>query len=95
MQLGITPFLIGDIDTRPFKNFINWDEVSFYTNDFKKILDIMGSVGKKDLITMGEKAKIIYEEKLAYQKWCPLVLKGWRAVLSKNLFIFSTYLHIL
>lgn len=75
MQLGVVPFLIGDIDTRPFKKFINWDEVSFYTANANEIINIISSVRKEDLILMGKKAKAIYEEKLAYQKWCPLVLK--------------------
>lgn len=75
MQLGIVPFLIGERDTRPFKNFINWQEISFYTNDVKKLIDIINSNKKEDLILMGKKAQKIFQEKLAYQKWCSLGIK--------------------
>lgn len=75
MQLGVVPFLVGDIDTRPFKSFIDWDKISFYTNDPKNIVDIIHSVDENKLIEMGKEAKKVYEEKLAYQKWCPLVFE--------------------
>jgi len=75
MQLGVVPFFIGDIDTRPFKRFINWDEISFYTDNADDVAKIINSVGKEELILMGEKSKKVYEEKLAYGKWCPFVIK--------------------
>ena len=41
MQLGIVPFLIGDIDTRPFKRFINWDEISFFSDSTSLIENLI------------------------------------------------------
>jgi len=75
MQLGVVPFFIGDIDVRPFKKFINWDEISFYSDNAQDVVRIIDSVSKEQLISMGEKSKKVYEEKLTYGKWCPFVIK--------------------
>jgi hypothetical protein len=75
MQLGVTPFLVGDLDTRPFKKYIDWESCSFYTNDPKNIIDILANTKKEDLIMMGEKSLEIYDTMLSYQKWCNFVIK--------------------
>lgn len=75
MQLGVVPFFIGDIDTRPFKRFINWNEISFYADNAKDAVKIIDSVSKEQLVLMGERSKKVYEEKLTYGKWCPFVIK--------------------
>ena len=75
MQLGVVPFLIGDIDTRPFKKYIEYDMFSLYTDDPKAGTEILDSKTREQLLAMGSEAKKIYEEKLAYQKWCKLVIK--------------------
>lgn len=76
MQLGVVPFLIGDLDTRPFKKYIDWDKISLYTNKPGEIQSILHSRIKEDLLEMGKEAKKIYQEKLAYQKWCQLVIQS-------------------
>jgi len=70
----VIPFLIGDIDTRPFKKFINWDEVSFYSNS-ASYLNALNSLTKSELLSKGKKAAIIWKEKLTYQKWCQYVIQ--------------------
>jgi hypothetical protein len=75
MQLGVCPFLIGDLDTRPFKDFIDWNEFSLYTNSVEDIENKMLHKTKEQLIIMGEKAKDIYNKEIGYQKWCKYVLK--------------------
>lgn len=75
MQLGIPPLLLGDIDTRPFKNFINWNIISFYTKDVNDLKTIILSKTKDELLLMGKMAKETYNEYITYQKWCPYVLK--------------------
>ncbi len=75
MQLGICPFLIGDLDTRPFKDFIDWNEFSLYTNSVEDIEKIISSKTEEELIIMGRKAKDIYDKEIEYQKWCKYVLK--------------------
>lgn len=75
MQLGVVPFLIGDIDTRPFKNQIDWKQISFYAKKCKDIRKIIESVPKKELLEMGLRARKVFYEKLQYGKWPELVLK--------------------
>ncbi|MHC4728500.1 MAG: exostosin domain-containing protein, partial [Planctomycetota bacterium] len=75
MQLGTTPFFIGDLDTRPFKSFIDWDQISLYAPDASNVSDIIDSVSKERLIKMGKNAGRVFAEKLCYQKWCAYALK--------------------
>lgn len=74
MQLGVVPFLIGDIDTRPFKKFIDWEAVSFYRNSVSDISRFLNNQEKSELLQMGRKAAALWREKLTYQKWCKYVL---------------------
>lgn len=74
MQLGVVPFLIGDIDTRPFQKWIDWNAFSFYTNDCEKIENIIDNVSQEKLREMGKAAVNCFQEKLSYQKWCIYVL---------------------
>jgi hypothetical protein len=80
MQLGVVPFLIGDQDTRPFKKFIQWDTVSFYSSTVDGLQSVLDSVKSEQLIAMGQAAKMVYENDLAYQKWCPYVLKELESI---------------
>jgi hypothetical protein len=75
MQLGVVPFLIGDIDTRPFKKHINWDGISLYSKSVKKLYQLIETLNKSELEEMGEKASIIWERELSYQNWCKYVIK--------------------
>jgi hypothetical protein len=76
MQIGVVPFLIGDLDTRPFKSQIDWNKCSFYTSDPKNIDEMIKSVSKEKLLEMGRMAKQVWKEQLTYQKWCNLALKA-------------------
>lgn len=75
MQLGTVPFLIGDLDTRPFKKFINWDEVSFFSKSVSNLNGMLDSLKEPHLLSMGRRAAKLYSEKLAYQKWCQYVIR--------------------
>ncbi|MFA7192125.1 MAG: hypothetical protein WC089_02395 [Candidatus Paceibacterota bacterium] len=74
MHLGVAPLLIGDIDTRPFKKFIEWDDISFYSNNMPEVIKIL-KTRKQTLLEMGTKSKKIFENELDYQKWCKFVVK--------------------
>jgi hypothetical protein len=74
MQLGVVPALIGDIDTRPFKEFINWDQISFYAAKANDLIEKMKMHTKGDLKRMGKKARDVYQSELTYQKWPKWVL---------------------
>ena len=75
MQLGVAPILIGNIDTRPFQDYLPWEDVSFYCKSVEGVAEIIDQVPKETLIEMGLKAKSFYDKYLAYNKWCMYVLK--------------------
>jgi len=75
MQLGVVPFLIGDLDTRPFKKFINWDEISLFSRSASELNDVLDSFSKSDAVTMGSNAAEVWKAELTYQKWCRYILK--------------------
>lgn len=80
MQLGTVPFLIGDLDTRPFKGFINWDQVSFFSNSVSDLNGRLDSLRKPDLLSMGKRAAKLWREKIAYQQWCQYVIRELKGV---------------
>lgn len=75
MQLGIVPFLIGDIDHRPFKSFLPWDEVSLYAKYVEDIERLIDYHSKQKLIVMGDKAKQFYKKEFVDGNWCKYILK--------------------
>lgn len=84
MQFGCVPMLIGDVDTRPFKKWIDWENFSFFctsTNDLTYLLDLSRDninmvIGISDrIIQMGQQAKQLWHDELHYGKWCKYVLK--------------------
>lgn len=77
MQLGGVPLLIGDLDTRPFKKYINWEHYSFYAETPQEALKIVQSCGKdKDkLLKMGKQCAKLWKSDLTYGKWCRFVVK--------------------
>lgn len=75
MQLGVVPLLIGDMDTRPFRAFLDWDQMSFYTESAKGASEILDSHTKAELLHFGECAKAAYDNELAFGKWCKYVFK--------------------
>ncbi|GAB6181515.1 hypothetical protein JCM14036_28340 [Desulfotomaculum defluvii] len=75
MQLGVVPFLIGDQDTRPFKRFIKWEQISLFTNSISDIDVLLNAFEPTTLLTMGERAKEVWQNDLTFQKWCPYVIE--------------------
>jgi len=85
MQLGVVPFLISDIDTRPFKRFIDWDEIAFFSSALSEVQDKLASLRKSDksyLLSMGKRAFICWRDHLNYQKWCPYVIKELEEIIQ-------------
>jgi hypothetical protein len=74
MQLGTVPFLIGDIDTRPFKKFVDWTDISFFTDDPKLISSIIREKTLEELILMGIKSNSVYRYLIENDGWCDYVL---------------------
>lgn len=75
MQLGTVPLMIGDVDARPFKQYLPWNEVSFYTPSPREAVEIVRKTPKDTLLAMGAKGARVWEEHLTYGKWCPYVIR--------------------
>lgn len=74
MQFGTVPFLIGDIDTRPFKQFIDWKSCSFYLDNPDHTGEFLEAVDQIELKKMSEKLPEAWE-KIKYGKWCEYAIK--------------------
>ena len=79
MQLGITPFFIGEPDTRPFRNFIKWNECSYYSPSADEVPTMLDICSCKELEILGKRAQDVYAEDLAYGKWCRFVIEELKA----------------
>ncbi len=75
MQLGTAPCLIGDVDVRPFKKFIPWDEMSYYAATVDELDHLLKNLDKTKALEKGKKAFQYWKNELYYQKWCKYVLK--------------------
>jgi hypothetical protein len=75
MQLGTAPVLIGDVDVRPFKNFIPWDDISYYASSIDELDAQLGKLDKQEALQKGKKAFDYWKNELCYQKWCKYVIK--------------------
>ena len=74
MQMGVVPVLIGDIDTRPFKDMIAWDSCSYYAEDIAQLDEILQSITCRELFHKGIKARQIWKDCLSYGNWCKFIL---------------------
>ena len=80
MSLGVCPMLIGDIDNRPFKKWIDWEQASAYARTPEEAEGLLKSTAPSDWLERGERAYEIYNRDLAWGQWCRYVFKelGWR-----------------
>lgn len=74
MQLGVAPCLIGEIDTRPFQKFINWDRMSYFAKNIHDLKIILDNLDPEEASNKGKEAKIFFKSDLFYQKWCKYVI---------------------
>jgi len=86
MQLGVAPCLIGDQDVRPFKNFIPWDDMSYYVSTMDELDDLLTRIDKKKALEKGKKAYQYWKNELYYQRWCKYVIKELSALSSQRFF---------
>ncbi|MDH4185906.1 MAG: glycosyltransferase family 47 protein [Nitrospira sp.] len=78
MQLGVAPMLISNTDTRPFKQFLPWDTASIFVEDVMTICAALDEKSERELAEMGVRAHELYQHHLAFQKWCPYVIRTLR-----------------
>lgn len=79
LQLGVVPIMIGNIDTRPFKKYIDWRKVSYYVKTPQEAGKLLAKLDKKQLLRMGTWASELWKTKLTYKKWCKYVLHELKA----------------
>ncbi|MFN3077355.1 MAG: exostosin family protein [Alphaproteobacteria bacterium] len=75
MQLGVLPLVINDLDTRPFRKFLDWSTFSLFTHDPTKVPDMLRDADPQQLLHMGQTARKVYNEHLAMGRWCRYVLE--------------------
>ena len=80
MQLGVAPCLIGDFDARPFKQFIDWDSISYYASTVDELDNLLSKLDKKEALQKGQNAAKAFKNELYYQKWCKYVIKELDAI---------------
>jgi hypothetical protein len=78
MQVGSVPCLIGDIDTRPFKSQIRWDEISFYFKTPLEAIAFIETIDSAVLERMAEAAGDVYHRLLKFGKWNNLLINDLR-----------------
>lgn len=78
MQLGSIPILISDIDTRPFKKFIPWDDFSFYVKSMEELHKLLDELMVRQscwISMISKKVKQVWKDCLWNQNWCKYVIK--------------------
>jgi len=77
MQLGIVPLLLGALDARPFKEWIDWERASLYLPDARALNGLLDAYEGREweLVHMGRLARDVYDRCLAYGRWCEFVIK--------------------
>ena len=75
MQLGVVPYLVGELDTRPFKELIDWAECSFYSQTPREIMGTLEDLSDAELRAMGRRAQEVWQEELARRNWCSRLIK--------------------
>ncbi|MCU0513037.1 MAG: glycosyltransferase family 47 protein [Anaerolineae bacterium] len=74
MQLGRVPLLVGDVDVRPFRRQIAWEQISLSTDSAAAVPALLAQHSPAALRAMGAAAQQTYWQSLAYQQWCRLAL---------------------
>lgn len=75
MQFGVAPLLLGDVDARPFKQFIDWESISYFASTMDELDNILRKLDKKEALQKGKNAAKAFKNELYYQKWCKYVIK--------------------
>lgn len=83
MQMGVVPVHIGDIDIRPFKGQIAWEECSFYFEEPGEAVRVLRECPIEQLQRMGRSAKELYEKIFGSDQWCGYVIRELGEVKNK------------
>jgi hypothetical protein len=75
IQAGSVPWLIGDIDTRPFKNQIQWNSFSFYSKTAAEFVSQFDELTEARVRPMREGVKKTLRPLLRFGSWNWLLIK--------------------
>lgn len=75
IQMGSIPWLIGDIDTRPFKGIVEWDRCSFYSPDVPSFLAQLESLCEQEVSEKREYLASFVAPRFTWGNWCTLLVE--------------------
>jgi len=73
MDMGVAPVLVGDLDTRPFPERIDWDSCSYYVADPNDLPGFMDGLDLEEALAKGQAAARVYHKDLRFGRWCRYV----------------------
>lgn len=74
IQRGSVPWLIGDLDTRPFKNFIDWDSGSYYSKNVEDFILHFESLNLEELKQKQKSMLAGIQSTMSFGNWCWLLI---------------------
>lgn len=74
MQLGVCPIMISEVDMRPFKDRIDWNECSYWVQYVNDLPEFISKLDKNDLLEKGKKASELWN-RLFNGYWRELVME--------------------
>ena len=75
IQAGSVPWLIGDIDTRPFKNQIEWDKFSLYSRTVSEFIEQFEGLTDTKIRGMREEVKKTLSPLFRLGNWSWLLIQ--------------------
>ena len=75
IQAGSIPWLIGDIDTRPFKSQIQWDEYSIYSRTVPEFIQQFEELTQERVRLMRHKVRTTLKPVLRLGHWNQLLIR--------------------
>lgn len=70
LQVGTIPWLIGDIDTRPFKSQIDWNNFSFYSRTVTEFKDRFNRLTEEEITEKRNSIAAGHLQDLKLGSWC-------------------------
>lgn len=82
MQLARAPLLLSDVDTRPFRHALPWEEFSLYAGTAAELPQLLDAHTSDELAEMGRLARRIWRDELTYGRWWSHVIDELTALES-------------
>ena len=75
IQAGSIPWLIGDIDTRPFKTLLDWDSCSFYSQTVAHFVEQFEQLDDRTLVEMKNHLESEIRPWFTFGRWGALLIE--------------------